>query len=128
MEPVQAEDHNSFYMGDHKISTLKELLEVLENPELEAAAKAHITDDKNDYSNWIDHVLGDKDLADKMREFYKMELGQRRKYGSNSRRLVEEIFDEKFILTTYNHQVYNKIESIGEEILSPEEFLDRRQA
>ena len=66
MELTQAEDSENFLMGDKKISNLQELLDALQDTSNEEAAKSHVAGDKNDYSNWISHVLKDEELAGKI--------------------------------------------------------------
>ena len=60
---IDAEEHTSFVFGHKKLKNIKDLIEVLENKEFEHIAKGHVNDDKNDYANWIKHVLKDEDLA-----------------------------------------------------------------
>ncbi|MBR9690792.1 hypothetical protein GOV08_03855 [Candidatus Woesearchaeota archaeon] len=63
MELTRAEDHNSFYLGDKKVMDLKELYDALIDSANEETAKSHLTDTRNDYSDWIKEVLKDEELA-----------------------------------------------------------------
>lgn len=60
---IDAEEHTSFVFGHKKLKNLKDLIEVLENKDFEHIAKSHVNDEKNDFANWIKHVLKNEELA-----------------------------------------------------------------
>ena len=60
---IEAEEHNSFVFGHKKLKNLKDLISVLENKDFEHIAKSHVTDEKNDFANWIHYVLKNEELA-----------------------------------------------------------------
>lgn len=59
----EAEHHNSFFFAHKKIKNLKELLDALINPEYLETAKSHVTENRNDYANWIKDVLKEDELS-----------------------------------------------------------------
>ncbi len=63
---IEAEEHNSFFFGDKKIKNLKQLVETLEDENHIETAKRHISENNNDFANWIRHVLKDGILADRI--------------------------------------------------------------
>ena len=63
---IEAEHHNSFFFAHKKIKNLKELLEALEDPQYSDTAKSHVTEQKNDYANWIKDVLKEEELSEKI--------------------------------------------------------------
>jgi hypothetical protein len=56
-------EEQAFYINDgRRIRNLLELVEALDNMK-EATFKFHVNKKKNDFSEWIRHVLGDEILA-----------------------------------------------------------------
>jgi hypothetical protein len=50
------------------IRTLDELSEAINFIEPEIF-RAHVNEQKNDFANWVDHVFGEEELAQQLREF-----------------------------------------------------------
>ena len=64
----EVQDDKAFVVGDKRIKTLKALLEELRVMD-EQTFHNFVNDDKNDFANWIEFVIGDKSLADTIRLF-----------------------------------------------------------
>ncbi|MEM4336902.1 MAG: DUF5752 family protein [Candidatus Woesearchaeota archaeon] len=64
LENVPAENAFLLFNGP-KINNLYELAESLENMK-ETSFRHHVTGQKNDFSNWVRDIIGDKELAAKL--------------------------------------------------------------
>lgn len=63
---IEAQEHNSFFFLDKKIKNLKELVDVLKNPQYSEAVKAHVGENHNHFANWTRDVLLERELAEDM--------------------------------------------------------------
>jgi glycosyltransferase involved in cell wall biosynthesis len=56
---------------------------------------------KHNFNGFLCELRSGKDLADKMEDMYKLAEEKRRSFGANSRRLVENEFDEQIVIDKY---------------------------
>lgn len=64
---AQASGPQCFWVTDGSIiSNLVELRDMFDSISLDTF-KYHVTQEKNDFADWIEYVLGDKELADELR-------------------------------------------------------------
>lgn len=116
---IEAEEHTSFVFGHKKLKNIKDLIEVLENKDFDHIAKSHVNDEKNDFANWIKHVLKNEELAynvsqekdlSKILEIIKKEYEKHENRKAVESR-VEELIKNPEHLTKKENDV--KIETIG---------------
>lgn len=64
---AEVSDEVAFYL--HHGGAIKSLSQLLENLRImkDSQFEHHVTPDKNDFANWIDHILHDKELAEQMK-------------------------------------------------------------
>jgi len=66
LSDVNPEHKFNLHMGT-SILSLEELAEALEIMD-DVSFEHHVTKEKNDFSNWINHVFNEKKLADELKE------------------------------------------------------------
>ncbi|PLW80128.1 hypothetical protein C0585_04400 [Candidatus Woesearchaeota archaeon] len=62
----KTEEHEQFIFHDKQINHIEDLIAVLKEANDEEYSK-YADSEKNDFANWIEHVLNSKDVADKIR-------------------------------------------------------------
>ena len=61
-------DNPKLPVEDRTLCSLDELSEAISLIDLETFQR-HVNGEKNDFANWVEHVFGEKALADRLREF-----------------------------------------------------------
>jgi len=61
------DEHCFIMITGHKIKNVKELAEILENVDDEHF-NHHVTEDKNDFSNWVRDIFEEHTLADQLKK------------------------------------------------------------
>lgn len=66
--------HHKWFYFKHgrKAKNIEELKEALKSMN-DAEFNHHVNDTRNDFANWVEHVFGEKELADKLRKVYNKE-------------------------------------------------------
>lgn len=61
------EDHYFVMVTGQKVKNIKELADILEDID-EDLFKHHVNDEKNDFSNWIEDIFEEQDLANELKK------------------------------------------------------------
>jgi len=61
-------DNPNVSLKDRTLCSLDQLSEAISLIDLDTFQK-HVNAEKNDFANWVEHVFGEKDLADRLRQF-----------------------------------------------------------